>query len=232
MTERIQLWHGDSRELLQKIDEPVHCVITDPPYGMKYKSNMATTQAGKSYANEIEADEDLEGAIRLFEEVMGVLIPKMTDDSDLYVFTMWKIVGPWMDAVQSLPGINMNMMLVWNKGDPGMGDLDGWGCGYELILAAKKGRRANPYRRSGILNFDKVRPGKMIHPTEKPVPLLEALVKMSTHRDELIVDPFGGSFSVGMAAKQTGRRAICIEKDKKFYDRAIRRFTETLVMDF
>lgn len=72
------------------------------------------------------------------------------------------------------------MLLVWDKGIPGMGDIDAnWGCGHDLILYCKRGRREVAYRRSGIIAVDKLGSKQHVHPTEKPggVVLMDEKVK-------------------------------------------------------
>jgi DNA modification methylase len=194
-----------------------NCVITDPPYGVDFRSRRAETPEGKRWVADIANDKELDGAIALFHEVMFPICKAMPDNSDLYVFTRWDIVGEWITAVRALPGFQYKMMLVWDKGIPGMGDIDSnWGCGHELILYCKKGRRDIPYRRSSIIAVDKVHATQHIHPTEKPVGLLEKLIEMSTDPGDLIVDPFSGSGSTVVAAQRTGRSAIGIEENEGF----------------
>jgi adenine-specific DNA-methyltransferase len=227
-----EIWHGDARELAHDLPSPINCVITDPPYGVNFRSRRAETGDGKKFVSDVANDGDLKGAVELFHEVMAPIVPKMADDSDLYVFTRWDIVDTWMQAVRTLPGINYKMLLIWDKGIPGMGDIDSnWGCGHELILYCKKGRRDVAYRRSGIIAVDKVHASRHIHPTEKPVPLLEVLIEMSTGRGDLVVDPFSGSGSTSVAAQRTGRRAIGIEMEDRYVQASRARLGE-LVMDF
>lgn len=212
-----EIWHGDALELVEKLPDPIHCLITDPPYGVNYVSRKAATNRGKKYVNEIANDGDLGSAIDLFLDVATPIVEKMADDSDLYVFTRWDILAPWVDAVQSLPGVKYKMLLVWDKGDLGMGDIDSnWGCSHELIIYAKKGRREVGWRRSSIIAVDRVHASRHIHPTEKPVTLLEYFVKMSTDPGDLVVDPFSGSGSTSVAAMNLGRSSIGIEKDERY----------------
>lgn len=118
-------------------------------------------------------------------------------------------------------GIRYKMMLVWEKGDPGQGDLMGnWGCGHEIALYLKKGRRPIPKRRMAILHHDRVPAGQNIHPTEKPVALLRDLIEMSTDPEDFVVDPFSGSGSTSLAAKQTGRNSLAFEIDERWIARS------------
>lgn len=215
------IWHGASEELGHELPEPVNCVITDPPYGVDHQSRQATTPEGKRWATKIKNDKDLSEAIALFQDAMKPILPKLADHADLYIFTRWDIVDAWMDAVRDLQDIKYKMLLVWEKGSPGMGDIDSnWGCGHELILYCKRGRREVPYRRSAVIHVDQVRASKMIHPNEKPVALIEELIKMSTDRGDLIVDPFSGSGSTAVAAQRTGRSCIGIELDRTHVQRS------------
>lgn len=221
-----EIWHGDSRQVTQNLPNGIDLVVTDPPYGMKFQSNMATTPTGKQLAQKIENDDDLEEAIQLFTLAMGNVRPKMKPDSDLYVFTRWDLMQPWKDCIEKL-GFTVTMQLIWSKGDPGMGDLDGnWGCGYEVILYAKKGRRPVNYRRSAVLTYDKIPPGQMCHPTEKPVPLLMKLIEMSSDAGDLVVDPFSGSGATSVAARNLNRDSIGIELKLEYVQLARKRLEQ------
>lgn len=225
--------HGDSRWYLPLLEEKIDCVITDPPYGVDFVSRRAETAAGKKWVRPVAADKSLQGAIDLFLEVMEPIIPKLADEADLYFFTRWDIVDEWIKVVKALsPDIDYKMMLIWDKGIPGMGDIDAnWGCGHEIVLYCKKGRRDVPYRRSSIIAVDKVHSTQLIHPTEKPVALLEYFVTMSTSPGDLIVDPFSGSGSTVVAAQRNGRRALGIELDIDHFRRSRLRLDQP-VMEF
>lgn len=56
-----------------------------------------------------------------------------------------------------------------------------------------------------------------IHPTQKPVRLLERLLNLVTQPGDLVVDPFAGSCSTAKACVNTGRKYICFEKDREYY---------------
>jgi site-specific DNA-methyltransferase (adenine-specific) len=58
----------------------------------------------------------------------------------------------------------------------------------------------------------------MIHPTEKPLDMLEYLIKKSTKENDLILDPFAGGGSTLVAAKNTNRKCTGIEIESKYVD--------------
>lgn len=237
MTEQQVIWHGDSRELVANVpDGEVACIVTDPPFGVQHWSRMATTPVGKQFNKPVENDDNPADAVKLFREVMYPLLAKTAPECEAYVFTRWDVLHVWEAATTWLMQdfqFKYNMMIVWDKGGPGLGDLDGtgWGCGHELILYYKKGRRPVPRRTSAVIHVDKLPPGQISHPMEKPVALIEKLISMSTFPNELVVDPFSGSGATCVAAQRLGRRAIGIELAEQYVRSSRARLSET-VMSF
>ncbi|GHT30688.1 hypothetical protein FACS1894214_1020 [Planctomycetales bacterium] len=74
---------------------------------------------------------------------------------------------------------------------------------------------------SSVLEFDRDR--RAVHPTQKPLALLEFLTKSYADENALVLDPFMGSGTAGVAAAKTNRRFVGIEKDKKYFDIAVER---------
>lgn len=218
----VEFYHQDSRTVEWATLAPlVKCVITDPPYGVDHVSGFAATEKGKKFANPIEGDLTLNQALVLFNSVMGGMQVAFAEEVELYVFTNWKVLQPFIDSVNDLADVEVKNVLVWEKGWPGLGDLDGnWANSTELIIYAKKGRRPIPKRRPSVIAIDRLPSSKMIHPTQKPVELLQVLLEMSTDPGDLVVDPFGGSASTARACREMGRSCVSFEKDKLFFDRA------------
>lgn len=178
---------------------------------------MAKTVEGKANARKIANDESPEKAIQVFNEVMDVLLPCTTDNADIYVFTSYQVLKEWIDVADHLArhGFHRSGILVWQKDGPGMGDLDAqWGIAHEFIIYLKKGRRLRTApRRTGVFHIPQVRPKDLIHPHQKPVPLLDEFIRFSTSPGDLIVDPFAGSFSIGHAARAANRSCVGVEYD-------------------
>lgn len=195
------------------------------PFGVDNKSNMATTEEGKKYSRKIANDESPEIAIATFQNVMNVLLPKTRENCDAYVFTSYQVLKEWLvmlDDFMGPHGFSRKAVLVWEKDGPGMGDLDNpWGMGSEFIMQYRKGRLSKTTkRRNSVLHVPQVRPGDLIHPHEKPLPLLQSLVEASTSQRDFVVDPFGGSGSLARACRGIERSAVCIEYDEFNYTEA------------
>ena len=215
-----EVWNGKCADLAVDLPNEIHCIITDPPYGVDFQSNSVRRGASTRYNDKIDDDDNPVVAVARFKEVMEQIIPKLVEDADVYVFTAWQVYPLWAEAVREL-GLELKQVLIWEKGYPGMGDLEcNWGCGYEMILYCKKGNRPVAYRRRAVITIDRVPAGKNIHPTEKPVALLEMLVEMSTNPGELVVDPYAGSGSTIWAAQRLGRLGIGIEKRQDYANAA------------
>jgi len=186
------------------------------------------THDGKSHATKILNDETPEQAITVFKDVMTVLLPKLRDNADCYIFTSHQVIKEWLvmtDEFMPRFGLNRKAILFWEKEGPGMGDLEvPWGMGMEFILFFQKGRREKTgTRRNSVIRGPQIRPDKLIHPHEKPQWLLELLMKQSTVKGEFLVDPFGGSGSLAVAARNIERNAVCIELDPPRYESALAR---------
>jgi site-specific DNA-methyltransferase (adenine-specific) len=83
--------------------------------------------------------------------------------------------------------------------------------------ALRRPHFAQPRTKSDVLRYETVPIAKRCgHPCEKPVELLQDLIKTSTRPGDVVLDCFAGSGATGIAAKSTGRRAILIEQEESY----------------
>lgn len=107
-------------------------------------------------------------------------------------------------------------------------------CEYGLVLYRDKLPKFNNNNQMIFNCFDWVRDNSTpkVHPTQKPVPLLERIIEIFTDKGDVVIDPTAGSGSTLLAAANLRRRAFGFEIKKKFYDEAtnkvLRRFQPTL----
>lgn len=209
------LVHGDCLEEMEKLaDGSIDCVLTDPPYGINYVSNFRTVESEvvKSVANDT-----IEDAVMLWNNACAILERKMKADSHLYCFTSWKVYPHFVNIIGKY--FKVKNCLIWEKNNWSMGDLDGnYAEQYEMVIFATKGnRKLNGGRDTNILHFDRVANSSLLHSCEKPVDLLSYLIEKSTDGGELVADPFMGSGSTMVAAKNTGRQYWGCELDEENY---------------
>ena len=109
-----------------------------------------------------------------------------------------------------------------------MGDLKAsYAPKYEMIIFAHKGRKLlNGFRYADIVKAN--RTGNKLHPTEKPVDLLELLIKNASDEGAVVFDGFMGSGSCGVACVNTNRHFIGIELDEGYFNIAAQRIDTAL----
>ncbi len=197
-----QLSELDAVDWLQTLpDASVDLIITDPPYESleKHRAIGTTTRLKNSKASSNQWFEIFPnhrfGA--LFEQLYRVL----KRDRHCYVFcdaeTMF-VIKPIAEAA----GFKFWKPIVWDKVAIGMGYH--YRARYEFVLFFEKGKRKlNNLGIPDILTIKRVYRG---YPTEKPARLSEILIEQSTQPGELVIDPFMGSGSVGVAALEIARR--------------------------
>lgn len=210
--DQVTLYLGDCRDVVPLL-QPVDLVLTDPPYGINYVSNYTTGRGAKPITND--------GA-RLSVALQRQLIPALARRAQhIMWFTRWDV---WPDVWAELGAwFPLRGMLIWDKGDPGMGDLGHWGPSYEMIASAGWGKTVGS-RDQSVLRFPKPPSASRHHPTEKPQPLLRYLIgKLDA---ETVLDPFAGGGSTLLAARDCGRKAVGIEVDERFCETIARRLSQ------
>ena len=205
-----KLYKGDCLEVMDKLikqNVKVDVIITDPPYGMNYKSNYR-----KEKYEKISNDNDLSFLDDFFQKCDNLL----KDDTHIYCFCSWHHIDKFKIAFEKY--FTLKNVIVWEKNNTSMGDLKGsYAPKHEFILFGHKGRRLrNGKRLPDVLQVN--RTGNKLHPTQKPVSLLQVFIYQSSNENEIILDPFMGSGSTGVACLNTNRKFIGIELDEKYFN--------------
>jgi len=135
-------------------------------------------------------------------------------------------IAVWRDSLEAA-GAKYKRSMVWIKPD-GMPQYNGQmpGMGYESIAAAWCGPGHSEWNgggRHGVFTYPKNSGGKHEHETQKPVPLMRELVFLFSGADSLILDPFMGSGTTGVACAKLGRKFIGVEIEPKYFDIACKR---------
>ena len=209
----IDLRCGDCLELMKDIpDCSVDLVLTDPPYGIAFKSNHR-----KEKYNEIRNDKSLEW----LEKYVGECFRILKDNTAAYFFCSWHNIDAFKQAIEKK--FKIKNILIWEKNNTSMGDLKAsYAPKYEMIIFAHKGRKLlNGFRYADIIKAN--RTGNKLHPTEKPVDLLELFIKNSSDENAVVFDGFMGSGSCGVACVNTNRNFIGIELDEGYFQIAKQR---------
>lgn len=204
---------GDCLELIKDIkDKSIDCIITDPPYF------LGVTHNGRE-GNYI----DLAIMKPFFEQLFFEFKRVIKDNGCIYIFCDWRTYPFHFPIFEKI--IGLKNLLVWAK--HGRPTQTYYGNGYELIMFS--GRIRKPYISNIIENIksfnafsveNKKLNGEKIHPTQKPIELVEKLILDSTKENETVLDCFMGSGSTGVACIKNNRRFIGYELDENYYKNA------------
>lgn len=199
-----ELHLGDCRDVLPTLSG-VDAVVTDPPYGMNWNTDSTRFTGGGS-----------PGVDR--ERIVGDAVP--FDPQPILALGIPTVLWGYNHIAQRLP---VGKTLIWLKQNPNsygefLSDAElGWATGGDGVWAFYRPRSIATAVIEGL--------GKVAHPTQKPVALMEWCLgfvpKVGT-----ILDPYCGSGTTGVACVKLGRRFIGIEIEPKYYEIALRRIEQ------
>lgn len=199
--------HGDCSQELRKLpDASVDLVFTDPPYLVRYKD-----RAGRSVAN----DDNTHWMYPAFSELYRVLKP----NSYCICFYGWskaeRFLSVWREC-----GFQPVGHFVWAKRYSSC--VRHTQMRHEQAYLLAKGNPLPPKSPPpDVLPWKYT--GNKLHPTQKPVCSLTPLIEAYSRPYGLVLDPFAGSGSTGVAALVSRRRCLLIEKDATHYQTALTR---------
>lgn len=197
------LYQGDCLDIMPDLFTPkyrVHALVTDPPYGIgeaagknKSRSKLAVS---KDYDNDSWDDKTADEAIDL-------------------ACKLSKYQAIFGGNYYHLPPTKC--WLVWDK-ENGKNDF----ADAELIWTnLNKAVRLKRYMWHGMLRANNEPRGD--HPTQKPIGIMEWVISQLPESVEVIIDPFMGSGTTGVACAHLGKKFIGIEKEPKYFDIACER---------
>jgi site-specific DNA-methyltransferase (adenine-specific) len=210
--------HGNCIQVMQQLNEQsVDFILTDPPYLVNYRD-----RSGRAILNDV----DQSWLKPAFEEAYRVL----RNGHFMVSFYSWthadKFLATWRDA-----GFRVIGHLVFRKQYCSQSRFLGYQHEQAYLLA--KGHP--PLPAEPISDVVEMRySGNQMHPTQKPVSALIPLIRAFTKDGDLVLDPFCGSGSTGVAALLTGRKFLGIELDSQYHrvaqDRLARRIAGKRVL--
>jgi DNA modification methylase len=210
------IFHGDCLDALPLL-EPVHLLVSDPPYGCNYKTNHRKISA----TPERLANDDKPN-LAFVQPMVNAVQP----NSAIYLCTRFDVYAQWEQALKDA-GTTVKTPIVWDKGNWTAGDLQGdYGNRVELILYAHRGRsKLRMGRPSNLWAIPREPSGS--HPTPKPVELFRRCILNSSDPGDIVLDPFLGSGTAAIACILTGRHFVGCEIDKRFFDLSCERIERT-----
>lgn len=188
-------------------DKSIDLVLTDIPYGMDFQSNHRK-QKHLKIQNDIN--------VNWFPDWIKEIDRVSKDDAHLYIFCSHHKIDFFKSEIEKYRKVKN--ILIWEKNNTGMGDLFGdYAPKYEMILFCSNGdKKLNGGRDANIIKANRTQ--NNLHPTEKPVNLMEYFVSKSSNENDLVLDTFAGCGSTLVACKNTKRNFIGFEIEKTYID--------------
>ena len=220
--------------------ESAQMVFTDPPYNVPIDGHVCGLGSVKHTEFAMAAGEMSEIEFTAFlGSVLGLLVSHSSDGAVHFVCMDWRHMFELLTAGRGVYD-ELKNICVWNKTNGGMGSL--YRSKHELVAVYKAGNgphinnvelgthgryRTNVWDYAGINAFGKNRDAVLaMHPTVKPVALVEDAVLDCSRRGGIILDAFAGSGTTIIAAERSGRRGFCLELDPNYVDVAVRRYEQ------
>lgn len=236
----IELWQGDCLELMKNIpDGSVDMVLCDLPYGTtrnKWDIVIPLDRLWEEYKRIVKKN----GAVVLFAQTpFDKILGASNLDMLKYEWIWEKSQGTGYLNAKKMPMKSHENILVFYRHLPTYNPQWEWGKPY----TATRGKNSTNYGKQkdefttvsdgrrypkDVLRIGKGETDKHLHPTQKPVALMEYLIKTYTDVGESVLDNTMGSGSTGVACVNTNRRFIGIELDEGYFNIATQRIDTAL----
>ena len=244
-----KLYKGDCLELMKNIrDKSIDCIICDLPYGVTSKNKWDTIIPYEPLWKEYKRIIKDNGPIILFGQDKFTAKTILSNEKMHRYNLIWNkvLTSGFLNAGRMPLREHEDIMIFYRKlptynpqfteGKP----LHGMGEKFKKVKnnnnnyndfnscnnpSANREGDTKKYPKS-ILTFPRPASSKMLHPTEKPVELLEYLIKTYSNENDVILDNCMGSGSTGVAALNTNRRFVGIELDEKYFNIAVDRLKD------
>ena len=202
-------------------------VFTDPPYGMAYGGGRAAGSTPKGAlvkAHGMIKGDDLKGddLIGMIRDAVGSAIAVCKSGAAKYVCFPWRTYSEFESALDQI-GMTVSACIVWDKKSIGLGNSN-YRPQHEFIFYSKGDSWHGDKAQSDVWYNSRGATGEYVHPTQKPVELVEKAIKNSSKGQDVVIDVFGGSGSTLIACEKTARDCRMMELDPKYCDVIIKRW--------
>ncbi len=210
LADGVELWLGDCREILPTLPK-VDAVVTDPPYGISFVHGAGGDGiGGGKYVSKFNG-----------VPIAGDDVP--FDPAPILELAAVAVLFGANHFADKLPAASK--WLVWDK-RKGFTRNDFADCEMAWTNIGGVARLINHYWNGMMRDSEKGIP--RVHPTQKPIEVMRWVIEQIPPSASLILDPFMGSGTTGVAAVKLGRKFIGIEIEPKYFDIACKRISEAM----
>lgn len=222
-----KLYNDDAYDWIKNNNIYVDHIITDPPYNISKNNNFQSMKNCRRgiYFGDWDKNFNLYDWIDYYSKIIN-------NNGSFIIFCSYRYLSYIIDRLENNNFI-VKDILKWIKNNPMPRNRDRrYVQDTEYIVwSVKKGSKwvfnrpqELPYLRSEFRLPIVMGKEKTIHPTQKPLKLMEEIIKIHTNKNDIILDPFMGSGSTGIASYLQGRKFIGIENSDIFFEVALQRF--------
>ncbi|GAA6960716.1 hypothetical protein HpCHC28_09060 [Helicobacter pylori] len=227
----IQIYHANAFEIIKDFyqqDLKVDAIITDPPYNISVKNNFSTLKSAKRQGIDFgEWDKNF----RLLEWIKRYA-PLVNPNGCMVIFCSYRFISYIADFLEE-NGFIVKDFIQWVKTNPMPRNLNRryvQDTEFALWAVKKKAKwvfnkpKNEKYLRPLILKSPVVGGIERVkHPTQKSLTLMEKIISIHTNPNDIVLDPFMGSGTTGLACKRLERNFIGIESEKEYFQIAKKR---------
>lgn len=222
----INLHNGDSIEFMKELDNnTIDAIITDPPYNISRDNNFKTMGRNGIDFGEWDKNFNLTNWIKIAQ-------PLLKKGGNIVIFNDWKNMSYIVEELEK-NNFEIKDLIRWKKTNAMPRNRDRrFITDYEVaVWAVKKGgkwtfnRLSDTYEIPEIVGgitpkSEKINGG---HPTQKPIYVMKWIIERLTNENDIVLDPFMGSGTTGVACKELNREFIGSELDKNYFNIAKQR---------
>lgn len=219
---KYQLYNEDALSLLSRIpDHSIDLILTDPPYNISKKSTgNISLPNGKTINNNIAKWDEIPIDPFLYVKDFKRIL---SSTGNIFIFTSYSLLGKWHEAFDK--EFNTFQLFIWHKTTPTESVYkNSFLNSCELVVCLwNRHHTWNFLSQKEMHNFfecpscrgsEKIK--NPTHPTQKPIILIEHLIKISSNPNAIVLDPFMGVGTTGVAALNLNRKFIGCDIDKDY----------------
>ncbi len=230
--QKYTLFQGNAYTVIDELIEnniKVNHIITDPPYNISQENNFKTLKCPRQGVDFGEWDKNFD----LFSWIpkYGKILDK---NGSMIVFCSYRYLSFIVKYMEE-SNLEVKDILVWRKSNPMPRNIDRrYVQDMEFaIWAVKKGAKwifnrpaGRPYMRSMFETSIVSGRERVGHPTQKSIDLMSDIISIHTNKDDIVIDPFMGSGTTGVACLSLNRKFIGVEMDEEYFKLAKSRLNE------
>ena len=221
----IDLRQGDCLEVMKDIpDESIDLIVTDPPYKIVQGgcTNKAVRLKGSNQEQLKKGTLFNNNSIK-FSEWIPEIYRVLKNNSHCYIMSNDRNISELLNVCENV-GFKLLNILVWGKSKHSPNRYYLKNCEFIVFLRKGKAKNINNMGAKQLLLVNNVDNKK--HPSQKPTELMKIFIENSSQKNDMILDPFMGSGSTGVACKELHRNFIGIELDENYFEIAKQRIED------